>query len=119
MKIEKVWGVTEPLIVTPLFEMHRLTIKPGFRCSLHVHHFKHNAFYVIAGKLFLDIMSNDLGGTITVEELGVGGFTAIAPGIHHQFRTDENGPLFTCALEMYFTEPLSEDIIRRNVGGPV
>ena len=117
-KIDKIWGVTEPLIVTPLFEMHRLTIKPGFRCSLHVHRFKWNAFYVVYGKLFLDLLSNDMGGAVTVEELDIGGFTTIAPGVHHQFRTDVDGPL-TSALEMYYTEPLSEDIVRRNVGGPM
>ena len=27
--IEKIWGTTEPLVMTPMFEMHRLTIKPG------------------------------------------------------------------------------------------
>lgn len=116
--IDKIWGTTEPLIVTPLFEMHRLTIKPGFRCSLHMHRFKWNAFYVVYGKLFLDLVSNDMGSMVTEEKLDIGGFTTIAPGVHHQFRTDEDGPL-TSAIECYYTEPLSEDIVRRNVGGPV
>jgi mannose-6-phosphate isomerase-like protein (cupin superfamily) len=116
--INKVWGTTEPLVVTPLFEMHRLTIKPGFRCSLHVHRFKWNAFFVIFGRLFIDLVSADMGGPVIVEKLEVGGHTTVAPGVHHQFRTDEDGPL-TSALEMYYCEPLSEDIIRRNVGGPV
>jgi mannose-6-phosphate isomerase-like protein (cupin superfamily) len=116
--IEKIWGATEPLIVTPLFEMHRLTIKPGFRCSLHVHRFKWNAFFVIFGELFIDIVSTDMGGAVTVEHLKGGGITTVGPGVHHQFRTDEDGPI-TSALEMYYTEPLSEDIVRRNVGGPV
>ena len=114
---QKIWGATEALIVTPLFEMHRLTIKPGYRCSLHVHRFKWNCFYVIFGKLFLDIVGNDIGGVVTVEKMGIGGCTTIAPGIHHQFRTEEQGPI-TSALECYYTEPLSEDIVRRNVGGP-
>jgi mannose-6-phosphate isomerase-like protein (cupin superfamily) len=116
--IEKIWGVTEPLIVTPMFEMHRLTIKPGFRCSLHIHRHKWNCFYVIFGTLFIDLVSGDVGTMVTEEKLGIGGFTTVAPGIHHQFRTAEDGPV-TSALEMYYTEPLSEDIVRRNVGGPV
>jgi mannose-6-phosphate isomerase-like protein (cupin superfamily) len=115
--LEKIWGTTEQLIATPLFEMHRLVIKPGFRCSLHVHRLKWNAFYVIFGKLFIDLVGHDMGGPVTVEELGVGGCTTIAPGVHHQFRTEEDGPI-TSALECYYTESLSEDIVRRNVGGP-
>src|SRR5208282_5565885 len=115
---DKIWGVTEPLVVTPLFEMHRLTIKPGYRCSLHVHRFKWNAFFVIFGELLIDLVSGDVGSAVVVEKLGVGGHTTIAPGVYHQFRTDPDGPL-TSALEMYYTESLNEDIIRRNVGGPV
>ena len=114
-KIEKIWGTTEPLIVTPLFEMHRLIIKPDHRCSLHVHRFKWNAFYVIYGDLFIDSIVSDFNQAAE-EHLSVGGFTTVAPGVHHQFRTDT---VPTTALEMYYTEPLSEDILRRNVGGPV
>jgi mannose-6-phosphate isomerase-like protein (cupin superfamily) len=117
--LEKIWGLTEPLVITPMFEMHRLTIKPGFRCSFHVHRYKWNAFFVVFGELFIDsVIGDNIGGPATVEHMGPGGFTTIGPGVHHQFRTEENGPL-TSALEMYYTEPLSEDIIRRNVGGPV
>jgi mannose-6-phosphate isomerase-like protein (cupin superfamily) len=43
-------------------------------------------------------------------------FVTVAPGTHHQFRTDDSPAV---ALEMYYTEPLSADIVRRNVGGPV
>ncbi len=116
--IEKIWGTTEPLIVTPLFEMHRLTIKPGMRCSFHVHRFKWNAFFVIFGGLLIDAVVGDLGGPVVVEDLKTGDFTTIAPSVHHQFRTVEDGPI-TSALECYYTEALSEDIIRRNVGGPI
>lgn len=115
MKIDKIWGTTEPLIATPLFEMHRLALIPEHRCSLHVHRHKWNAFYVIDGKLFIDIVEGDMNAAVISVELGSGDHTTIAPGVHHQFRTGK-GPCN--ALEMYYTEPLSEDIIRRNVGGP-
>lgn len=112
--IDKVWGTTEPLIVTPMFELHRLIVKPNHRCSLHVHRFKWNAFYVIAGELFIDTILSDLEPVISVK-LELGDHTTIAPSVHHQFRTENNSALL---LEAYYTEPLSEDIIRRNVGGP-
>jgi mannose-6-phosphate isomerase-like protein (cupin superfamily) len=120
---DKIWGTTEALVVSPLFEMHRLKIAPGMRCSFHVHRFKHNAFYVLDGVLFLDMADKDLcfppdrddagiDGTVRLER---GEYATIRPGFHHQFRTD----LTPCvALEMYYTEPLSEDIVRSNVGGP-
>lgn len=112
---EKIWGTTEPLVVTPMFEMHRLRVIPGMRCSLHIHRFKWNAFYVIEGGLFLDVVEGDLMAGVLTLELGPGDHTTISPGVHHQFHT---GASPCVALEMYYTEPLSEDIIRRNVGGP-
>jgi mannose-6-phosphate isomerase-like protein (cupin superfamily) len=112
--IEKIWGTTEPLILTPLFEMHRLIIKPEHRCSLHMHRFKHNAFYVLDGNLYIDQVVADLMPTDTLL-IGPGQVAFVRPGVHHQFRT---GRLPCMVLEMYYTEPLSDDIIRRNVGGP-
>lgn len=110
--ISKVWGVTEPLIVTPMFEMHKLRILAGHRCSMHVHQFKHNAFYAIEGHLFID---SEIGRAPQTATVWPGSFYTVAPGVKHQFRT---GSIPCVALEMYFTEPLSEDIIRSNVGGP-
>lgn len=113
--IAKIWGTTEPLVVTPLLEIHRLVIKPEHRCSLHVHRIKWNAFFVLYGELTIDTIAGDIGALAMEEHLPSGAFTTIAPGVHHQFRT---GAAPTAALEIYYTEPLSEDIIRRNVGGP-
>jgi mannose-6-phosphate isomerase-like protein (cupin superfamily) len=121
--IAKAWGGTEPLVITPMFELHRLYIEPMMRCSFHVHRFKHNAFYVLDGQLFIDMADKDLcfpeprgeysqDGTVRLRERE---YLTIKPGVHHQFRTNE---VACTALEMYFTEPLSEDIVRRNVGGP-
>src|SRR3974390_630667 len=111
----KIWGVTDALIVTPMFEMHRLTVKARHRCSLHVHRFKHNAFYVLDGAIFIDVFANDYSAPESYK-LTPGEFLTVPPGVHHQFRTDAEGCYL---LEMYYTEPLSEDIVRRNVGGLV
>lgn len=111
----KVWGTTTPLIVTPMFEMHRLAVTPFMACSIHSHQCKHNAFFVNAGTLFLDVWEYE-NGPVAHHKLEAGAHFTIAPGAIHRFRTGQ----FPCdALEMYYTEPLSEDIKRRNVGGPV
>jgi mannose-6-phosphate isomerase-like protein (cupin superfamily) len=112
---EKIWGFTQPLIITPMFELHRLTIKPWHRCSLHKHQFKHNAFYVISGVLYVDTLLGDFNEPKPTR-IDTGNTFTVAPALHHQFRT---GPSPCIALEMYYTEPLSEDIIRRNEGGPI
>jgi mannose-6-phosphate isomerase-like protein (cupin superfamily) len=97
-----------------MFEMHRLKIKPGMQCSLHIHQFKHNAFFILGGQLFIDKCESDFK-PIETKALYSGEFYTVGPGVHHRFRTG----LGQCwALEMYYTEPLTEDIIRRNVGGP-
>src|SRR4051812_45193987 len=107
---EKIWGNTEPLILTPLYEMHRLTIKPFHVCSIHTHQCKHNAFYVLEGTLFVDSWIDNSNGKADAIRLEVGASYTVAPGVRHRFRT---GPKDCLALEMYYTEPLSEDIKRQ------
>lgn len=113
---EKIWGDTEPMILTPMFEMHRLMIKPFHVCSIHTHQFKHNAFFVVRGTLFVDSWIEKGNGRADAIRLEPGACYTVAPGVRHRFRTGEQ----ECyALEMYYTEPLSEDIQRENVGGPI
>lgn len=117
MATRKIWGLTEALIVTPMFEIHRLQILPHMRCSLHTHRFKHNAFYVLEGRLYVDSIVSDVTGTpVESAVLEKDSHFTVAPGVWHQFRTHDSPCV---ALEMYYTEPLSEDIVRRNTGGPV
>lgn len=115
MKVGKVWGVTEVVIATPLFELHKLTIKPQHQCSLHVHRHKWNAFVVVSGRLFIDVAKNNYP-LIDVTELAPGQTTAVKPGEHHRFRTGDE----PCeAYEMYYPETLSDDIERKDHGGKV
>ena len=112
MKIGKVWGVTEPVIATPLFEAHRLTIKPNSECSLHVHGQKWNAFLVLKGRLYIDVAKNDYELT-DVTTLFPGDMTTVKPGEYHRFRTGNAG---VEAYEFYYLNPLFEDIVRKNHG---
>lgn len=116
---EKVWGSTTPLILTPAFEMHSLVIKPWHVCSIHTHHFKHNAFYVVEGELWIDTWHH---GRPNEQRLEPGQTYTVAPDVLHRFRT--RYVYGHChALEMYFPNPggppLSEDIFRQNEGGPL
>lgn len=115
--VEKIWGTTQGLVMTPMFEMHRLVIKPNHRCSYHRHMFKHNSFYVIHGILYIDYArpGRYRGKAVDSRALNHGEVFSVPPGIRHQFRTGKDPCL---VLEMYYTEPLSEDIIRDDKGGP-
>lgn len=123
--VEKIWGTTQVLVMTPMFEMHRLVIKPFHRCSYHRHVFKHNSFYVLHGTLYIDVQRSGSyrGKAVDSYTLNSGDTFSVPPGIRHQFRTGpgsrggrRGAPCL--ALEMYYTEPLSEDIIRTDKGGP-
>ena len=112
MIVGKQWGTTEAKIQTPLFEMHRLEVLPEMRCSMHKHERKWNAFAVISGALIIEVEREGCGLTQTV--LRAGDVTAVRPGEFHRFVT---GLSPAVALEMYYPDVLSEDIIRRDVGG--
>ena len=113
MKIGKVWGQTEPLLQTPFIEIHRLLILPNRRCSLHAHQFKWNTFVVLEGRLTIEVHKQAYA-LVDRTELGPGEITTVRPGEKHRFIT---GRQSVKAIEVYYPEPLSEDIIRQDVGG--
>lgn len=92
--------------------MHRLTIKPNARCSLHKHEFKWNGFLVHAGRLSIEVHKNDYD-LIDVTELGPGEFMTVKPGEFHRFIS---GIEPVSAIEIYYPEELSEDIVRKDCG---
>ena len=109
----KVWGETQTLLVTPMIEVHRIMINPGGYCSMHKHEFKWNMFYVTYGELDIHVRKNDYD-LVDVTNLTVGQFTSVAPNEYHMFKARE-GP--ASALEIYYLESISKDIIRETVGG--
>jgi quercetin dioxygenase-like cupin family protein len=109
----KIWGETQTLLVTPMIEVHRIMIDPGGYCSMHKHEFKWNMFYMIYGELDIHVRKNDYD-LVDVTNLNVGEFTSVAPNEYHMFKARE-GP--ASALEIYYLESISKDIIRETVGG--
>ena len=116
MKSGKVWGSTTELLKTSFVEFHRIVVQTGFRCSKHKHEHKWNAFYVESGTLEVHVFKSDYG-LEDVTTLTAGDFMTIRPGEYHYFvgKTPLDGHVV--AFEIYYPEPLSEDIIRENVGG--
>ncbi len=111
----KIWGTTECLLPEPNCEVHRLSIKAGFRCSHHKHHGKANFFFVMQGHLFIDVWRSDDQGFDEIS-LAPGEAMTVPAGVAHRFRTGDQ----SCeALEIYYHEPLAEDIERFDQGGRV
>lgn len=114
MKIGKIWGITEPAMISPGMEIHRLSIKPEAWCSRHRHAHKANAFLVVEGILYVTIQ-REWGDDVTI--LSAGEMTTVEPGLFHHFRT---GPEGCECFEVYYPAALSADDIERvGVGGSV
>jgi len=108
----KVWGDTSVIIQNPLVELHKINIKAGYKCSEHKHEHKWNGFYVISGTLEIHVRKNNYELT-DVTTLRAGDFTSVRPGEYHWFNSISD----CVALELYYPETLSEDIVRKSVGG--
>ena len=107
----KVWGQTEELFNNGVVSINHLSIKLGGYCSEHRHAQKSNMFFVIAGRLEVEIWSNEVKDHTTIQ---AGQLTTVPPGVWHKFKalTDVE------CLEIYEVK-LSEDIERREKGGTV
>jgi mannose-6-phosphate isomerase-like protein (cupin superfamily) len=112
MKAGKVWGNTELIFKNPFIEFHRIYAEKGGFCSTHMHEHKWNLFYVTSGHLKIHVNKNDYDLT-DVTELRALQWTTVKPGEFHSFEAVED----TQAFELYYPEPLSDDIIRKTVGG--
>ena len=123
----KVWGKTEALLVTPMIEVHKITINAGGYCSMHKHEFKWNMFYVLYGELDIHVRKNDYD-LVDVTNLVEGEYTSVAPNEYHMFKhhvppgeedlvKEWGRDAAAAALEIYYLESISKDIIRETVGG--
>ena len=113
MKHGKIWGTTETLLTTSMVEVHRIDINPRSQCPLHKHEFKYNMFYVIKGKLHIEVHKNDYD-LVDTTTLFQGQYTSVAPHEYHMFKTTDEPAQ---ALEVYYLNEISEDIVRKTVGG--
>lgn len=114
MKAGKVWGETELIFSNPLVEFHRIEVNAGYRCSTHKHEHKWNGFFVEQGTLSIYVEKNDYN-LVDKTTLYTGQFAVVKPGEYHYFVAEDN----VVAFEIYWPELLSEDIVRKNSGGPI
>lgn len=108
----KKWGWSREIFTNDNFEVHLIKIKKGYYCSTHRHRFKHNLFFVLKGKLKIKVWKNDykLIDTTLLKKFEA---TTVSPTEKHRFESLST----VYALEIYYPEPISGDIIREDCGG--
>jgi mannose-6-phosphate isomerase-like protein (cupin superfamily) len=113
MKVSgKIWGKTQEIIKGSTFELHRIVIEKGGFCSLHKHEHKNNAFFVESGSIEIDVHKNDYD-LIDKTYLNTGDMLVVKTGEYHKFKAVEDSIVY----EIYWIDDISEDIIRKEVGG--
>jgi len=74
----KPWGTTRSSLSTPGVCVEELRILAGCKCSVHRHRKKDNTFFLISGRLRVDVFPN-------FTELGPGDSIFVKAGAVHQF----------------------------------
>lgn len=114
-KSGKYWGLTRRVFFQNNVEVHYMEIKPGGYCSEHHHAMKYNRFIVLDGQLVVRTWKSGENEYPDIVELNAFDEYTIKPGIIHKF---ENVGQSVCkALEIYWTELSTDDIVRRTIGG--
>ena len=100
IKVDKLWG-TEEWIVNDDYCVKRMTLFPGYECSLHYHEIKDETFYVVEGQLVLTVDG-------VTHRLNPGDFYRIKPYSIHRFKTyDDNCVFIECS-----THHSDDDVVR-------
>ena len=102
----KVWG-EEHWIVNREYCGKKLVLKKGFRCSIHYHKIKDEMFYVLSGKVLIEV-----DGQSTV--LNPGDRQLIEPGVRHRFTGLQDSDIME-----FSTHHMEEDSYRDEASGEV
>ena len=118
--VPKAWGHEQILVSGPLYTLKRLTILPGFRCSLHYHKLKSETFLVVSGTLRLELQQVTPEGValgpLRPEVLWPGQQYTLAPCTAHRFYPATHEP---CVFLEVSTEDLATDSYRLEPSGPI
>lgn len=101
--VDKVWGLEEILVNTPLYCAKYLYLQPGYQCSLHRHLVKDETFVVLNGKCMLEFGDD-------VRYLASGDSQRIAPKTWHRFI---NHDTLTCQILEVSTHHDDADVERK------
>ena len=87
-KVDKIWGSEEWIVNNSKYCGKILNLNKGFRCSIHYHKDKHETFYLLEGKVLLEI-----GDELKKIILEKGDVQTLEPGMKHRFTPLEDSKI--------------------------
>lgn len=105
--IPKIWGKTAKIYDSSNTEMYIAWINNNGQSSKHYHEHKYNYFYVVSGKLIINVWDKNTD-QVSAITLGPEDTLTIENKIWHQFIALES----TILIEIYWVEINDQDIIR-------
>ncbi len=107
--VEKVWGHEEWIVNNPKYCGKKLVLKKGTRCSIHKHTIKEETFYILSGKVLMEL---EFEGEKESKLMTAGDIQHINVGMWHRFTGIEDS-----AIIEFSTFHMDEDSIRRENSG--
>lgn len=107
--VPKVWGHEEWIINTDLYCGKKLVFKKGYRLSLHYHKVKDETFYVVQGKVLIELIQEEKR---TVKVMTPGDSVRIYPFVQHRITAFENSEVME-----FSTRHMDEDSYRIEMSG--
>jgi mannose-6-phosphate isomerase-like protein (cupin superfamily) len=113
---KKVWGHEEWMVNTPLYCGKFLYLKKGKRCSMHYHKNKDETFYILKGKVLMQVENKE-------KVMKSGEVSHILPLIRHRFSGLEDSVIIEISthheesdsyrLEGQLSGNVPEEVMRR------
>ncbi len=107
----KAWGHEEWIINEAAYCGKKLVFKSGYRCSLHYHKIKDETWYILRGKVLVEIIDGDKKIERIMRQ---GDVQQIKPGIIHRISALTNSEVIE-----FSTHHMEEDSYRIELAGKV
>lgn len=111
-KVRKIWGSEEWIVNNDKYCGKILNLNKGFRCSVHYHKNKHETFYILEGKVLIELW--DKKGNLKVKITKPKDVQTIEPNQKHRFAGLENSKIIE-----FSTHHEESDSYRDTESGPV
>lgn len=109
--VPKVWGHEEWIVNNEKYCGKKMVFIAGFRFSLHYHKIKEETFYVLSGKLFLELVNQ---GKKEFRFLSPGDIVHVKPYVQHRLTA-----LTAAEVIEFSTQHFDDDSYRLEDSGPV
>ena len=109
--VEKVWGYEEWIVNNHKYCGKKLVLKKGTRCSVHKHDIKEETFYILSGKVLMEIEYEEKRESRLMTS---GDVQHIKVGMWHRFTGISDSEIIE-----FSTFHMDEDSIRRETSGVV